>query len=58
MMHMDIKPANIMFSETKGSLVFIDFGFSKFIKEKAGFKSNTLFYGSVIYCNKDMLKIL
>lgn len=31
--HMDIKPANIMFSSKRKEIVFIDFGFSKMIKE-------------------------
>ena len=56
--HLDIKPPNIMYSRALNSLVFIDFGFSKVIKDKLGFKSKTLFYGSVIYCASDMLKIL
>ena len=57
LIHMDIKPMNIMFSEEFNSLVFIDFGFSKIISEELGFKSKSSFLGSINYCSQEMLKI-
>lgn len=49
--HVDIKPDNIMFSRGRKDLVFIDFGFSKAIEEPLGFKSSTLFAGTFEYCS-------
>jgi len=34
--HYDIKPSNICYSEARGKFVFIDFGFSEFIEEEIG----------------------
>jgi serine/threonine protein kinase len=34
--HLDIKPMNILYSPSKKRLVFLDFGFSKLIKETLG----------------------
>ena len=48
--HVDIKPENIMFSLTLEELVFIDFGFSRVLREKAGQMSRTMFIGSMKYC--------
>lgn len=31
--HMDIKPTNIMYCKSRDSMVFIDYGFSKVIEE-------------------------
>jgi serine/threonine protein kinase len=36
LVHLDIKPDNIAFSNTFSRWVFIDFGFSEFITEKLG----------------------
>jgi serine/threonine protein kinase len=35
-MHMDINPDNMMFSQTFGKTVFIDFGLSEVIEENCG----------------------
>ena len=48
--HLDIKPSNIMYSSIRSETVYIDYGFSKLIKEKIGFKTNTCFAGSMNYC--------
>ena len=56
-MHVDIKQANIMYSQLTEDLVFIDFGFSKLIKEKIGFKTKCSFAGSFSYCGPEMLSV-
>ena len=55
--HIDIKPENIMFSPVYGKNVFIDFGCSTVIEEQAGYKSHTTFKGTLSYCSNQM-KIL
>ena len=50
LVHLDIKPSNIMYSSIRSETVYIDYGFSKLIKEKIGFKTNTCFAGSMNYC--------
>jgi serine/threonine protein kinase len=54
LIHMDIKPENIMFSTVYSKYVFIDFGLSMFVKEKLGFKTTTHFVGSLKYSTKEM----
>ena len=54
LIHLDIKPANIMRSPTFNKLVFIDFGFSRFVREEAGEKTLIKFYGSPTYCSNEM----
>jgi serine/threonine protein kinase len=44
--HLDIKPENIVWSEHYQKAVFIDFGFSDIIKEERGFKSLCTFKGT------------
>ena len=56
-MHLDIKKMNIMYSPRQKELVFIDFGFSRVIEEKLGFKTLTKFLGSVNYCSPEMVKL-
>lgn len=51
LVHMDIKPENIMFSKTYEKLVFIDFGFSRVVNEEKGYKTKTQFHGSIRYCS-------
>ena len=45
--HMDIKPENICFSRMLNKFVFIDFGFSKIVKEPLGQKILTNFKGTL-----------
>ncbi len=52
--HMDIKPLNVMYSKSSLEWVFIDFGFSKTIKEEKGLKSLALFAGTLNYCSEEM----
>jgi len=56
--HMDIKQANIMYSQLTEELVFIDYGFSRLIQEKIGFKTQCSFAGSFSYCGPEMLSVL
>ena len=51
LVHLDIKPENIMRSPSFKKIVFIDFGFSSFVKEEVGEKTLTKFYGSPNYCS-------
>jgi serine/threonine protein kinase len=52
LVHCDIKPENIMLSPTHKKAVFIDFGLSRFIKEKIGERSLTSFVGNINFCGK------
>ena len=52
LVHLDIKPPNIMFSPSIEDFVYIDYGFSKLIKENIGFKSKSKYYGSIKYCGE------
>ncbi len=54
LVHIDIKPGNMMFSPFHQRMVFIDFGLSKLIAEKIGFKRITDFRGSLNYCSEEM----
>ena len=54
LVHLDIKPDNVMLSPTFQRLVFIDYGLSKFIKERIGEKSLTHFIGSISFCSDEM----
>ncbi len=56
--HRDIKPDNIMWSNTFNGPVFIDFGGAKFIKEPLGQRSPTKFIGTIGYVSEDMFKVL
>ena len=56
-MHLDIKPDNIRYSTSYQKYVFIDFGFSRFIKEDIGFKTKTHFKGTVGYCSEEMRQL-
>jgi serine/threonine protein kinase len=55
--HLDIKPENIGFSPLIFSPVFIDFGFSKVLKEELGSKTLSSFMGSINYCCKEMVDL-
>ena len=55
--HVDIKQANIMYSQATEDFVFIDFGFSRLIKERNGFKTKCSFAGSFSYCGPEMLSV-
>jgi serine/threonine protein kinase len=54
--HMDIKPLNIMFSQCNKELVFIDFGLSKMTSLPQGWKVVTGFMGTLNYCSLEMKK--
>ena len=44
--------SNILWCDSLGKHVFIDFGLSSFVKENIGEKSLTCFKGSFEYCSK------
>ncbi len=50
LIHFDIKPSNLMFSDTLQKIIFIDFGLSSIIKQKIGQKTLTGFKGTLAYC--------
>lgn len=52
--HGDIKLENIMWSPKLNKNVYVDFGLSKIIGEKPGFKTLTKYFGTYSYCCKDM----
>lgn len=55
--HVDIKPDNIMYCPIRKKLVLIDFGFSRVIEEEVGFKTMTTFAGTMSYCSPEMTAI-
>ena len=55
--HMDIKPDNVMFSPTLNKLVMIDYGFSEVIKEEVGFKTLITFRGTTQFISQQMMAL-
>ena len=45
--HLDIKPENVVFSRLYKRFVFCDLGFCKMIKENLGYKTMTSFKGTL-----------
>ena len=56
--HMDIKPDNVMFSPTLNKLVFIDYGLSKIIDEEVGLKTLSTFQGTAQFLSREMMALL
>lgn len=56
--HRDIKPDNIMYSDFFKKHVFIDFGGCLFIKENLGEKSFSGFLGTTGFCTDEMFNLL
>ena len=54
--HRDVKPSNVDWSPHFQKWVFLDFGFSKVLKQKIGQKTKTKFIGSYHYASRDLLK--
>lgn len=52
--HFDIKPENICYSLQHKRYIFIDFGLHKVIKEEIGFKTETNYQGSLLFCSEEM----
>lgn len=48
---------NICFSLAFSSLVFIDFGMSRIVKEEFGFKSLTKYRGTLSHCGDEMTNL-
>ena len=55
--HMDIKPENIGWSNEFKKWVFLDFGFARFLDAKIGQKSETGFIGTFNYASKEMKQL-
>jgi serine/threonine protein kinase len=56
--HFDIKPENLIYSDHFQKPVFIDFGLSEIINEEFGFKTLSAFRGTPNYCTPEMLQIM
>ena len=54
--HGDIKPDNIGWSNEKNKLVYLDFGFARYIREPIGEKTKTHFIGTYSYTLEEMKK--
>lgn len=55
--HNDIKPGNIMFSQSYMKNVFIDFGISDILCQNYGEKTLTFFKGTFTFCSDEMKNI-
>ncbi len=56
--HCDIKPQNIAFSPNFDDLIFLDFGLTRIIKERAGEKTMTAFMGTYLYVSSAMKTLI
>lgn len=56
--HKDIKPENILFSESLNRFVFADFGITHAVAEGPTEKSKTNFAGTMEYCSEEMKETL
>lgn len=54
--HGDIKPDNIMYSQENKKFVFVDFGFSKCLQGKPGTMTTSRYFGTWIYSCQEMLE--
>jgi len=50
--HLDIKPVNVMFSYEYNQPIFIDFGLSQLISTDVGYKKKTRFSGNLTFCSQ------
>ena len=55
--HMDIKPENIGWSNEFKKWVFLDFGLARFLNAKIGQKSETGFIGTFNYASQEMKQL-
>lgn len=55
LVHKDIKPVNIMFSETYKDYVLLDFGLAHVVREELGNKTLTHQEGTKKYMSAEML---
>jgi serine/threonine protein kinase len=56
--HTDVKPENVVWSESRQCAVFIDFGFSEAIREPRGQKTRSIFKGTPNYASPPMLALM
>ena len=56
--HIDVKPENVVWSESHQRAVFIDFGFSEIIREPRGQKTRSIFKGTPNYASPPMLILM
>lgn len=55
--HIDINSNNIMFSPGHGKNVFIDFGYSRILREECGLKSLTSYRGTFQFVSEEMARL-
>ena len=55
--HLDINPGNVMWSNSKRKPVFIDFGFSMVVREECGSKTLTSFHGTPTFVSREMFRL-
>jgi serine/threonine protein kinase len=48
--HLDIKPSNLMFSKISNKIIFIDYGLSEIIHQNIGKNTMISFRGTPQYC--------
>lgn len=53
--HGDIKPENILWSHMQNKFVFVDFGYSKSLKESPGTMVSAQYFGTLAYSCPEML---
>lgn len=52
--HLDIKPMNIAFSNEFSKWIFIDFGFTEVVEQKVGYKTKTRYIGTFSFSSDEM----
>ncbi len=57
LVHKDIKPENILFSETRNKYIYVDFGMTAFIKESFTQRSLSQYEGTLKYSSVKMRAI-
>ena len=55
--HLDIKPENISWSNKFKKWIFLDFGFARYLDTKIGYKTETNFIGTFNYASKAMKQL-
>ena len=58
LVHLDIKPGNISFSPQFNKWIFLDFGFTKFIKENFHQETFISYCGTYAFSSPEMKKTL
>ena len=57
LVHVDIKPENILYSPGWKKIVLVDFGLSMFVKQSVDEETETAFIGTPNYAGKEMQEL-